>query len=61
VVLPYRYGCAGDFASYQDLSKVSAWTDSASGAPSAPTASIAGIPYAWISWDCSWTGYSICE
>jgi hypothetical protein len=56
-----RFGCAGDFTSYLGLNKRSAWTNVNVDPAGVPDSSTLGVPFVWITWDCSWNGPFICE
>jgi hypothetical protein len=56
-----RYGCAGDFSSYLGLNKNTSWVYSIVHPTGLPTTSNLGVPWAWVSWDCSAVTPFICE
>jgi hypothetical protein len=43
------------------LNKPSAWTNASADSPNVPPTSNLGVPWAWLTYDCTWSGYSVCE
>ncbi len=57
----HPFGCAAEFATYQAFNKISTWTSPTVSTTGLPPSSNLGVPWVWISWDCSLTSTSICE